>query len=515
MSLCSRSIRALSCSRLPPPKTLTPFLYQTATIQLSRGAIQPVPRRNVSSHSRYQHDVPFEDEFESQIDDDAAPTRPTTITGSERAAFEKLYKTFKPTTPPQTKPEHDIDQIVDEHYEEEEMNDAPAASLDSIFDAVLAGRPPPDASGKHKRKRKHDDLASLAEEILRPEMDKAKKKERTEKVTKAAKIKGLQTEERERVRALLKAAQTDRELWEVLEKEVFGVMRGMNLDGPAIEQKQDGKQPKGTDHTTSIGQESDEPSRFPTSPVKTPFKPLKPKRDLGRHDPRILFTNFPLHLVFAANTLCKNFPSSPLPLVIIPALKSLGRSSYALGATTSLYKVMIRAAWLQHHSYSQICNLLQDMDNGGIEPDNGVLRLLDGVLDEYRLGICGRMGRAVQVVWNLELFDEGAKQLKAWRDVIAKRLGVWGDKRAERGQIVRMLPEGSFARAGALGPRDELVIKESDVGKEEEIAAPHGDTSLVEGGNEYDAEAEVGGVGSSESALVEDVREESEAQVAR
>jgi hypothetical protein len=504
MSICSRSIRALSRSRLPSTKTLTPFLYQTATIQQWKPATHPITRRNASSNSRYEHDVPFENEIESQALDDAEPARSTTITGSERAAFEKLYKKFRPTKPPRKSPEHEIDQVADEYYEDEEENDDDAMSIDTLFDAVLSGKPQ-DAS-RHTRNigkgKKHDDLASLAAQLLRSETDAAKNKEKDTKVAKAAKIKKVQTVERARVKSLLNAARTDRELWTVLEKEVFGVMKELDLDGKQKQddtvkpgQKKGGKQQQQAGQFASTDQIPSEASRDPTSPTDKPYRPAKAKRSLSPRDPKVLFPNYPAHLVVAATILRTNFPASPLTLAIIPTLKSLGRSSYALGATTSLYKTMIRTAWLQQHSYDQICSLLQDMDNGGIEPDMGILTLLDEILDEYRNGRRGRLGRGVQVVWAMQTFDESVKQLRAWRDVIAKRLGVWGETRMMKGEVVRRVEEGNGkGNMTALGPRDELVVREDGrMGRSQEEDVP-----LVEGVVED-------GVGEMDVPLVEGV----------
>lgn len=530
MSICSRSFRALSRSRLPPTITLTPFLYQTATIQQWKPATQPVTRRNASSDSRYEHDIPFENEVESQALDDAEPARNTTITGSERAAFEKLYKRFRPTRPSRRTPEHEIDQVADEYYQEEGENDADAASIDTLFDAVLSGRPQ-DANKNTTRTskgKKPEDLASLAAEMLRPEVDAAKNKEKNAKVAKAAKIKHAQSVERARVKALLNAAHTDRELWMVLEREVFGVIKEMDLDGQGKQndtaksvQKYTGKQQRAADQSASTHQAPAEPPRFPTSSTDKPYNPPKAKRDLSSRDPRILFPNYPTHLVVAANILRANFPSSPLPLAIIPTLKSLGRSSYALGATTSLYKIMIRTAWQQQHSYDQICSLLQDMDNGGIEPDMGTLLVLDEILGEYRDGRRGKLGRGVQVVWGMQTFDESVKQLRAWRDVVSKRLGVWGETRVVRGEIVRKIGEGEGSRnVSELGPRDELVVRgqgRKSRGEDDDIPLVAGgiedgemDVPLVEAGVDGDSEALSGRISS-----VQDTSQSSERDASR
>lgn len=123
MSICSNSARALSRSRLPATKTLLPFLYQTPTIQQWQAATRSIARRNITSPSRpYDtEDVPFEDEsLPPAIDQE--PPRKTTITNTERAAFQKLYRKFNTEGRQQKEKDHvvELDQIADEYYEDAE-----------------------------------------------------------------------------------------------------------------------------------------------------------------------------------------------------------------------------------------------------------------------------------------------------------------------------------------------------------------------------------------------------------
>ncbi|KAF2240817.1 hypothetical protein BU26DRAFT_525724 [Trematosphaeria pertusa] len=460
MSVCSTGVRALSRSRITPSKTLAPFLYQTATILQWKPIAQPIARRAASSRSNPEDDIPFEDGVLPPAEDEVNTARKSTITGSERAAFEKLYKKFNaPPGRPKQARDDDTDQIADEYYEDDD-DDPSSSTLDAVFDAVLSGKQTPRTpKPKAWKPRKTEDLATLAKEILRPETEKARDRPKREAAAKAQKIRRIQDEERERVKGLLEGAQTDRELWEVLEREVFGVIKSLDLDGTRkaeASKKGKGKQKDTPAQPPSLPELDAAAPRFPTSPTDNIYKP--PKRDTTRHDPSIVFPNFPHHLIVAAKTLRTDFPASPLPLSIIPTLKSLGRSSYALGATTSLYKILLRTAWLQHHSYTQVCSLLQDMDNGGIECDYGILNLLDEIISEYRVARSGKLGRGMQVVLGMEQFEEGIKRLRVWRDMIARRLGDWGKRRAEEGTVVRRVRPG--LRQGAVtGPRDELTVR--------------------------------------------------------
>lgn len=414
MSACSTTIRALSRSRIPTNKTLLPFLYQTATIQQWKSTGQPVARRNISRYGR-RDDAPVEDiPFENKDGlppalDELEPARKTTITGSERAAFEKLYKKYDTRGRPQNEKDHEveIDAIADEYYEEDEED---AANLDKIFDAALKGRKPPQrewnrsSTEQLKSKKPRQDLQTLAQHILKgtrpPELERALKKtdRRKDGSAKAAKLKEARSKERSRIDSLLQIAKTDRDLWQTLHHEVFSLIASLDLDGtmPKL-------------------------SRPRKSKSSTPV------------DPKILFANYPHHLLTALTTLRTHFPSSPLPLSILPTVKSLGRSSYALGATTALYNALLRTAWLQQSSYPLLTSLLTDMHNGAIEFNTDTLQLLDAVVKEFDLARSGRLGREVQMVYGMEQFGEGIGEVRRWREIVRHRVGA--AERREKGSV--------------------------------------------------------------------------------
>lgn len=423
MSVCLCSFRALSRSRAPNAKTLTPFLYQTATIQQH---LNPVSHRNASNFSRPprpEYDVPFEGETLPPSIDDADTRRKTTVTGSERAAFEKLYKKFN--KPDQQKlNKHELDQIADEYYEDDEENDMDksSVSIDSLFDAVLSGNPPPGHALHKKRKKKNPvEMGALAREILEPE---EKKRTREEAAKKQARIMDLRSSEKMRVKMLLEDAPTDHALWAVLESQVFSVIRGMNLDTPNASSSLNRKSKRKTTAKNLSKAASPGPDANDTSPT----------------DPAVVYPNYPYFMFIAADTLRTHFPASPLVFNIIPTIKELGRSSYALGASTSLYRSVIRAAYRQNHSYTQICSLLQDMDNGGIEYDASIASLLDEILEPHQphwRGSKVRLSYAIQSIMKLQHVDESVEKLWAWRKLVARRAGDLSEEKKEKGTLFR------------------------------------------------------------------------------
>ncbi|KAF2746919.1 hypothetical protein M011DRAFT_468200 [Sporormia fimetaria CBS 119925] len=385
-----RSARSLSTSR-----SLAPFLFQTATIQQCNRSATPAARRNASSRSTHDDHIPFEgEEGLPPTIEDAASARPTTMTGSERLAFEKMYK--KITAEKKAK-------------EEQFLNDEDeAASLDSVFESILHNQSTKKPSTL-KKKKKTDTLESLAETILRDELNAAQRKHDEAAAANAARLDSLRNSERQRVQDLLLAAQSDREIWRVLDAELFTPLRNLDLDNTTPKPNSSKKKP---------------PRRSPPEP---------------RSDPNILFPNFPKLILFAARLLRKSFPTSPQCLALLPALKFLGRSSYALGATTQLYNLLLRTVWIQYNSYAHLDALLKEMDNAGIEFDANTVTFLNNVLRDHTDAKRGRFGMGLNRLYQMDHNKEGIKKMFAWKETAMKRLGILTAENAARVKVVRLV----------------------------------------------------------------------------
>ncbi|EOA84898.1 hypothetical protein ACJQWK_06241 [Exserohilum turcicum] len=425
MSACSSTVRAVSRSRVPPLKTLLPFLYQTTTIQQWQPATRPIARRNITSRSRSNDgdDIPFEaDNLPPPIDQ--AP-RKTTITGTERAAFQKLYKKFNTEGRQQKEKDHivELDQIADEYYEDDEDNSKP--SLDEIFDEAMRG----DARLRASRTpllRPKTGAQPGKDALDSSEIEPGKARSSRGKAAgvDTAPFKEMRSAERERIDKLIRDAPTDRALWEVLEREVFAKVRQLNLDNIGTT-----KGGEAATESTSTSKNSNTESRPTNKPEMPPL------------EQRILFKNYAHHLVTAVAVLRSEFPASPLPLSILPTVKSLGRSSHALGATTILYKNLLRTAWIQQSSYATIDTLLTDMDNNAIEFDPDILVILDHIIKENNQARGGVLGREIQMVYNMDMSIDGVGKLVAWRRIVAERLGFKNDGMRTTSDVVRRVPQ--------------------------------------------------------------------------
>ena len=179
--------------------------------------------------------------------------------------------------------------------------------------------------------------------------------------------------ELQRVGDLLKGANTDLELWTLLEKHILAPVVALNLEGPA----------------------SDRPKESRRGILKIKIKPK---------DREIIMHNFPIHLYNACRTIRASFPTSPLIFAVIPTIRKMGPSAYALGASTKLYNHVIAHAFYKFTDVDQINELLQEMEREVIEADDVTLFLLNNIMSTWQDIRRGSYGEAARVTWETDRF---------------------------------------------------------------------------------------------------------------
>ena len=397
--------------------TLLPFLYHTATIRQCRTfSGKPLPGHPVefgqdTSRSNYDNllrldNVPLLDgetsTFEnsnslSQMPNDRATyhrQRKSTITDSERKTFQRLFGNlaFRPERQPLS------------------PDDAEESSLDSVLEDILI---------KHRARSNQANVKTLSVRSMAGAL--VGQESNHDQTGDNDSLQALQEQQYNRVEGLLRAAKTDVELWNVLETEVFSIIRELDLDGAAANTKMKGKGAKRNSRratpmlkpiTENICEEIDHPSGL-----------------------AVIGPNYPSFLVIAVRQLRQEFPSSSLSLTILPTVKDLGRGSYVLGASTVLYNELISLAWLTYADFECIEELLQDMDNSGVDFDWNTLELLESIHDEARKACMGRFGATVAAVWEMDRFTNGWRKLERWRDIIKDRMQAEAIRKANAREI--------------------------------------------------------------------------------
>ncbi|KIY03244.1 uncharacterized protein Z520_01711 [Fonsecaea multimorphosa CBS 102226] len=153
----------------------------------------------------------------------------------------------------------------------------------------------------------------------------------------------------------------------------------------------------------------------------------------------ILQHTYPASLLLALRLYINLYPSSPYALLLLPRIRSLGTTSYVLGASPQFYNSLMSLVWLTRSSLREVDGLLAEMERGGVEMDEETQAVLGGIeedraMDLVRKGkgrgsakengdkaLGGSRGaawwkRQEQMLWFPRILD--------WLDIVAGRLAA-------------------------------------------------------------------------------------------
>ncbi|KAK5260509.1 hypothetical protein LTR40_004028 [Exophiala xenobiotica] len=145
----------------------------------------------------------------------------------------------------------------------------------------------------------------------------------------------------------------------------------------------------------------------------------------------ILHHVYPAALLLALRLYINHHPSSPLPHNLLPRIRSFGHTSYVLGASTQFYNSLMSLVWMTRSSLREIDALLLEMERGGVELNEETFRVLRQIEDERVADLqqhenhsgvqTGSRGgpwwlRHEQMFWFPRMLD--------WLGVVSKRLNM-------------------------------------------------------------------------------------------
>lgn len=401
--------------------------------------------------SRPRDHIPFDSgPHESAADLDVPDS---TITPNERRAFARLFDLMssgRADNEDKAKNAKSLDRSPEEGRGSYVPRDATrkAASRHSTLDAILA----PELNRAEialekrsvspvRRTRFPPALTAMAEEAKNKQMaliEQSKEKRRRRVVelkgrpySRAAIIERAVREDYERVDKLMSEAQTDLELWEVLQREVLERVKALGLDDPPVVQavKQVKKRKKaakpandanaletasGSGKVITLPPKTTDLTIQPTPPPQTPPPdPIPPLALLG--------PNFPAFLLRTQRLLRIDFPSSTLGLTLLPTLKALGPSSYALGASTKLYNETMTLLFEKYTDLRAVSDMLHEMDREVFEFDEETLALLHRIMQRAYVVREGRAGESESAVWGMERATHAIGHIARYRGIVVKR----------------------------------------------------------------------------------------------
>lgn len=402
--------------------TLLPFLYRTTTLQspvrLTTTArprsfhnTRPSQGVYIKNHSA----IPFENEdgtYEQDLTNlnprEDRVERKTTITASEKLVFQRILNEISDDQIQKASKEEDP---LDEESEFDLSGpDHASASLNALFEAALTEARHLDEVQTHKPM--HDRPVMHYNLALNPFKNTATRNLERPLVIGDGYRKEIAlavAHHDRKVRSMLDAATSDRDIWSVLETEVFTLIgKYENLEKEANEQA--GK-PRGA------------AGRSVAKGLQAPAQ-----NDEIEELRAILSSNYGEHCLAALRHLRRSYSISPYCMSLLPTIKRLGPMSHALAASLDLYNEIIFLQWKVYKDMHGMVDTIVEMVNLGIETNHATLFVLRLVhLEEWRCRVIYRNPRdPLKLWWTMAPVKE------SWQKLMQLSKEIWREKaRAE------------------------------------------------------------------------------------
>ena len=413
-----------------------------------------------------------------QADLTAPPPDASTLTGSERKVFEKLYRAqereaekAKTTTisdddlldrmrPPDGIEEDGLDKIFDEVIEKERAHELAKAQQERA-EAVQ--------QKEHASLRKS--FPAEFHGVKRVDFKKARDQPPQSAIEKAAQDNFY------RIKRLFARVQEDFDLWRVLEVEVFSKMRAANKYLEALEEAKMGasgltSRKKGRRKTRT---EAESLKALPAPPGHPPTTPLGSSTSnnsqvsdpvTAQPNPMQLLT--PIYgptLLQAAYMYRTLFPRSPYAMALLPKIKEYGPISYVLGASTALYNETLYLKWKYYRDLDGCGQLVEEMVAKGLKIDRRTLGVMqdalntkkreqtEGMLElkaitERTSGRTAEGRLSGQLALQLESTDSAVTELNVKNGPELPTLGTQNREAAQKGMLVGSLSAGWWRLQG-------------------------------------------------------------------
>ncbi|KAF4120931.1 hypothetical protein GMORB2_2417 [Geosmithia morbida] len=371
--------------------TILPFLYQTRTLQRASWrtfstisvmryahANRPRSTRHDMSDSipfEWDQEAPFPSDYsrtESDISSRSLRNEPSlTLSPREAHVFKSIFEEIAqgrmpPSPPPRPGGDKGYSQWTSDRLREHErMTEFRDKYLEKFPDSLRqAGKA---ALGMFDLRASDKAIEDMTEE----EKQLWAERQRNQQV---------REDEKRRVEGLMRQCKTDFELWDVMGKEVFSLPDKLGIVPPRKHQRKHKKNKESADEKTMDGEQY----------------------TMEVHGP--LFSHY-LH--YALNLMETSFTRpSPFAFEILPRVKSLGLTSYVLGATTPLYTSLARMYWESFADAQSVLGLVQEMNASGLHPDQELCDLLRSIGRQISGCTRGIQGPFVEAMANTASYDE-------------------------------------------------------------------------------------------------------------
>ncbi|KXX73877.1 hypothetical protein MMYC01_204629 [Madurella mycetomatis] len=232
-------------------------------------------------------------------------------------------------------------------------------------------------------------------------------------LAKSVQNEALRRRERNRVEIRMREAKTDFELWDVLEEEVFPMIK--KLDIASGEKKGTERRKRSRRRKKHDGAPADASINQDKLPMHI-YGPL-----------------YPVYLLRALHLLDTQFTrSSPLALSILPRVKELGAASYVLGVSTPFYNELARILWDRYGDPTAVFDLLEEMRAAGLYCDEGTRDIVADIQQYFQEVYGGMRGPFLRELMSFPEYEFAVlPRVNHWQKTIATQIV---ERREEMGE---------------------------------------------------------------------------------
>lgn len=216
----------------------------------------------------------------------------------------------------------------------------------------------------------------------------------------------MRREERTRVESKMRAATSDFQLWDILEEEVFSMVRKLGIADRSAASKAPVKK---------AGRKAKEVHEDGDYEYGYEFEPGQERLSMHIYGPL-----YPAYLLYGLRLLDTSFSrSSPLALNILPRIKELGLASYVLGASTPFYNLLVHIHWHRYGDAEAVFNLLEEMRFAGLYANEDSLAVVHSIETHFLRSDRGHMGPFMEELVSLPEYEFAIKpRIRHWSTTI-------------------------------------------------------------------------------------------------
>lgn len=205
----------------------------------------------------------------------------------------------------------------------------------------------------------------------------------------------------------MQACTTDFEVWKVMEKNVFPLVKQLGISDipenvaippPGVKARK-GRMKR----EKELAEASKAAAQAAAAAVKAGMNSPSDRASL---DMAIYGPMYPQLLIDGLNILGTKFPRpSPYMMHLLPRIKELGLVSYVLGVSTAFYNRLILIIWERYGDATTVMSLLEEMRHAGLRFDEDSLSVVSQIEAVYSQAEAGQRGHFVQGLMGAPEFE--------------------------------------------------------------------------------------------------------------